>query len=110
LPEWSPRRLNFYYWYYGTYAMFQIGESKWRTWNEAMKKALLPTQRRGGCEDGSWDGLGEWCVAGGRVYATALNALTLEIYYRYEREGVASSRRSPAPSVALAAKRGSGGK
>jgi hypothetical protein len=30
-----------------------------------------------------WDPIGEWCVVGGRVYATAINALTLEIYYRY---------------------------
>ena len=42
-------------------------------------------QRMGGCEDGSWNPVGEWCLAGGRVYATAINALTLEIYYRYKR-------------------------
>ncbi|RKY14224.1 MAG: hypothetical protein DRP82_04360, partial [Planctomycetota bacterium] len=41
-------------------------------------------QRRGGCADGSWDPVGKWGMVGGRVYSTALNALTLEIYYRYE--------------------------
>jgi len=88
-PNWDDKNdikeLNFYYWYYGTYAMFQIGGPKWQTWNKAMQKALLPRQRRKGPEDGSWDPVGEWCLAGGRVYATAINALTLEIYYRYER-------------------------
>ena len=39
----------------------------------------------GGHADGSWDPIGEWCVAGGRVYATAINALTLEVYYREAR-------------------------
>jgi hypothetical protein len=77
--------VNFYYWYYGTYAMFQLGGQPWHDWNEKMKAALLPHQRRGGCEDGSWDAECPWSLTGGRVYATAINALTLEIYYRYER-------------------------
>jgi hypothetical protein len=89
MPSWSDpnnfRKVNFYYWYYGTYAMFQVGGDKWKEWNKAMQAALLPHNRQGGCEDGSWDPVDEWCLAGGRVYATAINALTLEIYYRYER-------------------------
>jgi len=90
-PTWGEpdevRRVNFYYWYYGTYAMFQVGGSKWKEWNDSMQQALLPNQRKGGCEDGSWDPVSEWSLAGGRVYSTAINALTLEIYYRYERAG-----------------------
>lgn len=88
-PKWSKggssRKVNFYYWYYGTYAMFQVGGPKWKEWNKSMQSSLLPTQCMGGPEDGSWPPVGEWCLAGGRVYATAINALTLEIYYRYER-------------------------
>ena len=89
MPKWSKggsaRQVNFYYWYYGTYAMFQVGDKPWKDWNKNMQAALLPTQCMGGPEDGSWPPIGEWCMAGGRVYATAINALTLEIYYRYER-------------------------
>jgi hypothetical protein len=89
MPTWpsanETKKVNFYYWYYGTYAMFQVGGPKWKTWNKAMQKALLDKQCMGGPEDGSWHPIGEWCIAGGRVYATAINALTLEIYYRYER-------------------------
>jgi len=92
LPEWNkPKcdKVNFYYWYYATYAMFQVGGPKWKTWNEAMKKSLLKTQRAGRiCQDGSWNPIGEWCVVGGRSYATAINVLTLEIYYRYARANV----------------------
>lgn len=108
IPKWDPenfKTVNIYYWYYGTYAMFQVGGKKWHCgrdyktqeelknkkchcWNHGMQKALILTQRqgvRGDCADGSWDPIGEWGIAGGRVYSTAMAALTLEIYYRYER-------------------------
>jgi len=83
--EGEARAVNFYYWYYGTHALFQAGGERWRRWNQAMQEALLPHQRTRGCAHGSWEPLGEWCMTGGRVYATAINALTLEIYYRYRR-------------------------
>ncbi len=84
-PRWEPRAYNFYYWYYGSYALFQASPTSFRRWNEALHAALLPAQVKGACADGSWDPVGEWCGVGGRVYATALNALTLEVYYRYPR-------------------------
>ncbi|MCA8920940.1 MAG: terpene cyclase/mutase family protein [Planctomycetes bacterium] len=88
-PQWAPgegtRRVNFYYWYYASNALFQVGGARWQAWNAALQEALLPNQRTGGCEDGSWDPVGEWCLSGGRVFATAINALTLEVYYRHER-------------------------
>jgi hypothetical protein len=101
LPRWAEpagdaRPVDFYYWYYGSLAIFQLdgptatspGGRHWKAWNEAMKAALLPHQALGrdGCVDGSWDPAADrWGFAGGRVYATALNVLTLEVYYRYER-------------------------
>ena len=74
-----------YYWYYGSIAMFQLGGPYWKAWNGALKNALIPTQKRMGCNNGSWDPAGAWGGAGGRVYATAINVLTLEVYYRYKR-------------------------
>ncbi|MCX7702545.1 MAG: terpene cyclase/mutase family protein [Planctomycetota bacterium] len=87
LPTWDTKgmKVDMYYWYYGTYALFQYGGQPWKDWNTAMKKALLDTQRRMGCADGSWDPICKWGMVGGRVYSTAINALTLEIYYRYRR-------------------------
>ncbi len=92
LPEWrddggrgGANKINFYYWYYGSYALFQFGGQPWNTWNVAMKKALLESQRQGGCEDGSWDPVSQWGQRGGRVYSTALAAMTLEVYYRFVR-------------------------
>jgi hypothetical protein len=51
-----------------------------------MIKALLDSQRKGIiCEDGSWDPIDECGTAGGRVYSTALGAMTFEVYYRFTR-------------------------
>jgi len=80
-----------YYWYYGTLAMFQMGGKSWKQWNAKMKAALLPNQRKGGPVDGSlqdvdgsWDPVSWLCRhSGTRVYTTAVNALSLEVYYRY---------------------------
>jgi len=87
-PRWEPKEIDFYYWYYGSLALFQFdgpGGPKWRAWNEDMKNVLVKNQntQAGGCRNGSWEPVDRWSRQGGRVYATALNALTLEVYYRY---------------------------
>ncbi|MHC4599671.1 MAG: prenyltransferase/squalene oxidase repeat-containing protein [Planctomycetota bacterium] len=86
-PKWDVKggTIDMYYWYWGTLAMFQLGRQYWKAWNEPLKNALVPTQKRSGCENGSWDPSGAWGMAGGRVYATAVNVLSLEIYYRYAK-------------------------
>lgn len=94
-----------YYWYYGTMAMFQytggVGP-QWMAWNNALQKAILPNQITGKTladekdnnvsrrlrhdEDdiGSWDAINPyWGTYCGRLYATCMNILNLEIYYRY---------------------------
>jgi hypothetical protein len=52
-----------------------------------MVHALTPNQKRSGtdgCQVGSWDpSVERWGFEGGRVYATAMNALTLETPSRY---------------------------
>jgi len=91
-PRWQEAKgralstINLYYWYYGTYALFQFGGAPWKEWNLRMQESLLSTQRQGNIdEDGSWDPIGEWGIAGGRVYTTAIGAMTLEVYYRFKR-------------------------
>ena len=96
-PVWHEQKgrslstINIYYWYYATYAMFQFGGKPWLAWNEKMQKALIDTQRAEYKDDspevdGSWDPIGEWGISGGRVYSTALGAMTLEVYYRFKRQ------------------------
>jgi hypothetical protein len=74
---------NLYYWYYGTLALYHHQGAAWESWNAALKRTLISSQRTGGDLDGSWDPTSKWDGYGGRVYSTALAALSLEIYYRY---------------------------
>ncbi len=94
LPAWDAKAgavregqnmIDFYYWYYGTLAMFQMGGNFWTTWNEKMKDVLVANQCREGCSKGSWPTEDRWSTEGGRVYTTAINVLSLEIYYRYAK-------------------------
>jgi hypothetical protein len=62
-----------YFWRWGSAAMFQMGGKRhWPSWQEAMKKAALESQRQDGSSIGSWDPSGPWGFAGGRVYSTAM--------------------------------------
>jgi hypothetical protein len=88
LPKWDPEGYgtDMYYWYYGTYAMYQMGAHKteyWKKWESALEAAVVKTQRADRDEKGSWDPIGPWGYAGGRVYSTALLVLCLEVYFRY---------------------------
>ena len=90
VPVWKPTEgaVDMYYWYYATLAMYQVGGDPWKRWDAAMKPAIVDTQRMDGdyCRyKGSWDAVDPWGQDGGRVYATAVMAMCLEVYYRYER-------------------------
>jgi hypothetical protein len=74
---------NLYYWYYGTLALFQRQGEDWQSWNAALQRQLLHSQRFDGQRRGSWDPDPLWGGYGGRVYSTAMAALNLEVYYRY---------------------------
>ena len=85
---------SYYYWYHASLALFLRGGPDWERWNVAWRRAVLSMQdasRTGAGQPrhrfGSWPALGpgwgSWGRTGGRVYATALNVLTLETYYRY---------------------------
>jgi hypothetical protein len=74
----------FYYWYYGTLVMFQMGGQWWKQWNAAMREMLISKQieSRDTRTDGSWEPIKDG-AKGGRAYSTALCCLCLEVYYRY---------------------------
>ena len=87
LPKWDTNQygmIDYYYWFYASYCLNQYGGSPWRKWNKHMKEVLLTSQRteQDSCANGSWDPIDRWGDEGGRVYATAINVLTLEVYYR----------------------------
>ena len=73
-----------YYWYYATQVMFHMGGDFWRAWNERLHPLLVDTQLRQGPFAGSWDPQHDvWGAAAGRIYVTAMNLLSLEVYYRH---------------------------
>lgn len=76
---------NCYYYYYATQVMHNIPGSDWDAWNRVMRKQLIESQVKSGCAAGSWDAtVDRWGKeSGGRIMVTALNCLTLEIYYRF---------------------------
>jgi len=75
---------NIYYWYYGTLAMYLHGGPDWPRWNVQVREELVRRQKTKGHQTGSWDPDESTDGSrGGRLYATALSALTLEVYYRY---------------------------
>jgi hypothetical protein len=47
---------------------------------------LLPLQDHAdrACSNGGWITPDRWSYAGGPLYSTAINVLTLEVYFRYE--------------------------
>ena len=78
---------RFYYWYYATQVMFQMQEEPWNQWNRHLRPLLERTQVREGPLAGSWDPRrtlrDRWAPFGGRLYATTLSLLMLEVYYRH---------------------------
>jgi hypothetical protein len=101
LSQIGPSAENLYYNYYATQVMHHWGGPEWTKWNEKLREQLVSTQDHHGHAAGSWspvnadgtrrDPHGD---AGGRLYATCLSILTLEVYYRhlplYQRQAVES--------------------
>ena len=88
LPKWNTTdgSIDLYAWYFGTYALYQMGGRSWSLWSKALTDALVTPQCREGNAKGSWDPQSDvWGLSAGRVYTTAMGVLTLEAYYRYTR-------------------------
>lgn len=88
LEETGPRRLDMYFIYYATQAMRHRGGDRWEKWNKSIRDELIRTQDNGTGPvkhlKGSWyDERGAHLNSGGRVMATSLSILTLEVYYRH---------------------------
>jgi hypothetical protein len=90
----DPQR-DTYYWYYATQVMFHMGGDHWKRWNDRLHPLLVNSQEQSGDMAGSWDPLAypagnrripiadRWGPHAGRIYVTAMNLLSLEVYYRH---------------------------
>lgn len=87
LPVWAPKtgKVDMYYWYYASLALFQCGGPEWIAWTSKMKSQMIDPQREDGNFAGSWDPVGPWGEDGGRVYSTAVMTLCMEVFFRYPR-------------------------
>ncbi|MEZ6055924.1 MAG: hypothetical protein R3C01_04395 [Planctomycetaceae bacterium] len=80
----GPSKTDLYFNYYATQTMHHWGGEEWKKWNMVMREQLISTQQRDGHERGSWNpkGIGHG-ERGGRLFATCLSTMTLEVYYRH---------------------------
>jgi hypothetical protein len=79
-------RKDAYYYYYATQVMYHFGGDAWKDWNQQMRDLLVKTREddKNSPNFGSWNSAGDaHGGSGGRLMVTALNLLTLEVYYRY---------------------------
>lgn len=73
-----------YNYYYSTQVLHHMEGKDWDLWNHRMREHLIRTQEKVGHKKGSWSPEGcDHGGRGGRMYATALSLLTLEVYYRH---------------------------
>lgn len=72
-----------YFNYYVTLFMFHVGGRFWEDWNPRVREHLINTQADDGHEKGSWYFENPYGKEGGRLYTTAMCAMTLEVYYRF---------------------------
>jgi hypothetical protein len=83
----GPSRGNMYYNYYATQVVHHYGGDPWESWNPRMRDSLVAKQAKeeAGHEAGSWyfRGGDHGSDKGGRLYCTALAAMTLQVYYRH---------------------------
>ncbi|MFP6659634.1 MAG: hypothetical protein VB853_15730, partial [Pirellulales bacterium] len=86
LAQRAPSTSDMYYNYYAAMVLYQNDGPRgklWLAWDRAMKNHLVGTQISHGRDRGSWHFSGNHGDTGGRLYNTALAAMTLEVYYRY---------------------------
>ncbi len=91
----GPETTDVYHNYYATNFLFYSQSDLFPLWNERLKQHYLSTQSTTGHEAGSWFatdvGLSQFSgesdrglnMIGGRLYTTAMAAMTLEVYYRF---------------------------
>ncbi|QDV22778.1 prenyltransferase/squalene oxidase repeat-containing protein [Aureliella helgolandensis] len=72
-----------YYNYYVSLYLFHVGDPFWERWNPRVRDYLVRSQANYGHEAGSWYFDNPYGKEGGRLYTTAMCAMTLEVYYRF---------------------------
>ena len=84
LAKLSATRVDYYYLYYGTLALYQHQGPIWTEWNDRLKEIIPTLQDKHGANAGSWPA--ETALSHfkstGRAVTTGISTLSLEVYYR----------------------------
>ncbi len=73
-----------YYYYYATQVLHHMEGKNWDLWNHRIREHLIKQQEQSGHKAGSWSPQGcDYGPRGGRLYATSMSLLTLQVYYRH---------------------------
>lgn len=85
LVKTGPRVNDLYYSYYATQVLRHYGGPEWENWNEQLRDELIKQQvpEGSGHSTGSWYTGGPHAQSGGRLCATSLATMILEVYYRH---------------------------
>ena len=82
LQSWARPNQGLYFYYYATQVMHHYRGNAWEKWNSWMRDHLVDRQSLRGSAAGSWQLKGNFDDSG-RLYCTAMAAMTLEVYYRH---------------------------
>jgi hypothetical protein len=83
-PESADSLGPMYFYYYATQVLHHLEGDDFDTWNHLMREHILRLQVTSGDQEGSWNPRGvDEGKRGGRMYATAMALLTLQVYYRH---------------------------
>jgi hypothetical protein len=84
-----------YFTFYATQTMLAFGGEEWKKWNAKNRDLIVRSRDADDAKPevfGSWSPVGDqWGQMGGRLMKTALNILTLEVYYRYPPQRAAQN-------------------
>jgi len=85
LVKTGPRVNDLYYSYYATQVLRHYGGPEWENWNKQLRDELIKQQvpEGSGHSTGSWYTGGPHAQSGGRLCATSLATMILEVYYRH---------------------------
>jgi len=83
LSHTGPSKTDVYYNYYATQVLHHYEGRQWKAWNAKLRDFLVTSQATDDHERGSWHFAHEHSKTAGRLYSTAMCAMTLEVYYRY---------------------------
>ncbi len=78
-PNASGWSRDYYYWFHATYCLKMCSPTAFEKWKQTALVQLELAREKAGCAKGSWAIDDRWTLEGGRVFAVAINTMTMEL-------------------------------